>query len=136
MAPQDNNFRITKRKEKIMKKLLMTVVALLSMTMAFAEDENLNSTNSLQAYKMEVNYYKLGEALDLSSDQLEAVKDIHHEFCANMMSVAAANKEARPAMMKNAINNDLRFMRAVLNKKQYKRYLLLLNTTLVNRGLL
>ncbi len=136
MAPQDNNFRITKRKEKIMKKLLMTVVALLSMTMAFAEDENLNSTNSLQAYKMEVNYYKLGEALDLSSDQLEAVKDIHHEFCANMMSVAAANKEARPAMMKNAINNDLRFMRSVLNKKQYKRYLLLLNTTLVNRGLL
>ena len=119
-----------------MKKLLMTVVALLSMTMAFAEDENLNSTNSLQAYKMEVNYYKLGEALDLSSDQLEAVKDIHHEFCANMMSVAAANKEARPAMMKNAINNDLRFMRSVLNKKQYKRYLLLLNTTLVYRGLL
>ena len=114
----------------------MTVVALLSMTMAFAEDETLNSTNSLQAYKMEVNYYKLGEALDLSSDQLEAVKDIHHEFCANMMSVAAANKEARPAMMKNAINNDLRFMRSVLNKKQYKRYLLLLNTTLVNRGLL
>ena len=37
---------------------------------------------------------------------------------------------------KNAINNDLRFMRSVLNKKQYKRYLLLLNTTLVNRGLL
>lgn len=119
-----------------MKRFLMTVVAVLSMTMAFAEDENLNNTSSMQAYSMEVNYSKLGEALDLTSDQLEAVQDIHREFCANMMSVAAANVEARPAMMKNAINNNLRFMRMVLDRKQYKRYLLLLNTTLVNRGLL
>lgn len=119
-----------------MKRLFLTVIAMLSMTMTFAADENLNSTNSLQAYNMEVNYTKLGEALDLSSDQLEAVKDIHHEFCVNMQCIAAASENSRPAMLKNAINIDLRFMRSVLSQKQYKRYLLLLNTTLLNRGLL
>ncbi|MCR4853677.1 MAG: hypothetical protein K5893_08815 [Prevotella sp.] len=118
-----------------MKRLFLTVMAVLSMTMTFAEDENLNTTNNMQAYNMDVNYDKLGDALDLTSDQLEAVKDVHQVFCANMMSVAAAAKESRPAMMRNAINMDLRFMRSILTHKQYKHYLLLLNTTLVNRGL-
>ncbi len=118
-----------------MKRLFLTVMAVLSMTMTFAEDENLNTTNNMQAYNMEVNYNKLGEALDLTSDQLEAVKDVHQMFCTNMMSAAAASEESREAMMKNAINMDLRYMRSILNYKQYKHYLLLLNTTLVNRGL-
>lgn len=118
-----------------MKRLFLTVVAMLSMTMTFAEDENLNSVNNVNAYKMEVNYYKLGVALDLTDDQLEAVQDIHEAFCADMMSIAASNELSRKAMMKNAINKDLRFMRYVLDEKQYKKYLMLLNTTLNNRGL-
>ena len=108
---------------------------MLSMTMTFAEDENLNKVENVNAYRMEVNYSKLGEALNLSSDQMEAVQCIHDAFCADMISVAAANKESRKAMMKNAINKDLRFMRYVLDEKQYKKYLMLLNTTLNNRGL-
>jgi hypothetical protein len=52
-----------------------------------------------------------------------------------MMSVAAANKESRKTMMMNAISKDLRYMRIVLDSKQYKKYLLLLNFTLNNRGL-
>ena len=76
-----------------MKRLFLTVMAVLSMTMTFAEDENLNTTNNMQAYNMEVNYNKLGEALDLTSDQLEAVKDVHQMFCTNMMSVAAASED-------------------------------------------
>lgn len=119
-----------------MKRLFLTVIAVLSMTLTFAADENLNSMNSLQAYNMDVNYKKLGEALNLTSDQLDAVKDIHREFCVNMQCVASANESARRAMLKNTINIDLRYMRSVLNEKQYKRYLLLLNTTLLNRGLL
>ncbi|MBR2103444.1 MAG: hypothetical protein IJ928_11965 [Prevotella sp.] len=118
-----------------MKRLFLTVVAVLSMTMTFAKDENLNTTNNMQVYSMEVNYNKLGDALQLTSDQMDAVKDIHQEFCANMMSVAASDESARKSMMQNAINIDLRYMRIVLNDKQYKQYLRLLNTTLLNRGL-
>ena len=38
-------------------------------------------------------------------------------------------------MMKNAIDREVRFMHIVLNEKQYKKFLLLLNVTLNNRGL-
>ena len=108
---------------------------MLSMTMTFAEDENLNRVESVDAYRMEVNYNRLGEALNLSSDQMEAVQSIHDAFCVDMMSIAAANRESRKAMMKNAIDREVRFMHIVLNEKQYRKFLLLLNVTLNNRGL-
>lgn len=115
--------------------MFLAVIAVLSMTMAFAEDEHLENVNNVNAFKMEVNYSKLGEALSLTRDQMEAVKDIHQAFCADMMSVAAASKDSQKAMLKNAISKDLGFMRIVLNEKQYKLYLRLLNTTINNRGL-
>ncbi len=118
-----------------MKKMLLTVVAMLCMTTAFAEDKNLNGVNGMEAFKMEVNYGKLGEALSLTRDQLEAVRDIHQAFCADMMSVAAASGDSQKAMMMNAINKDLGFMRIVLSAKQYRLYLRILNATLNNRGL-
>jgi hypothetical protein len=118
-----------------MKRLFLTVVAVLSMTMTFAEDENLNQVENVDAYRMEVNYHRLGEALNLSSDQMEAVQSIHDAFCVDMMSIAAANQSSRKAMLKNAIDKELRFMRIVLDDKQYKKFLLLLNVTLNNRGL-
>ena len=110
-----------------MKRLFLTVVAVLSMTMTFVEN--------VDAYRMEVNYHRLGEALNLSSDQMEAVQSIHDAFCVDMMSIAAANQSSRKAMLKNAIDKELRFMRIVLDDKQYKKFLLLLNVTLNNRGL-
>ena len=103
--------------------------------MAHAADENLNAVESIEAYRMNINDKSLAHALDLTSDQLEAVKDVHKEFCANLMSVAAANEEARPAMLKNTIEMDLRYMRYILSNKQYRKYLTLLNVTLNNRGL-
>ena len=44
-----------------MKRLFLTVVAVLSMTMTFAEDEKLNNVESAKAYNMEVNYGKLAD---------------------------------------------------------------------------
>ena len=53
-----------------MKKIVLTLVALMSMTMAFAEDVEAKATNTAEAYNMTVNYDKLAEALNLSVDQL------------------------------------------------------------------
>ena len=39
-----------------MKRLFLTVMALLSMTMTFAENEKLNSVDNANAYNMSVNY--------------------------------------------------------------------------------
>lgn len=118
-----------------MKRLFLTVVAVLSMTMTFAENEKLNSVDNANAYNMSVNYSKLADCLELSGDQVELVQDIHTSFCADMMNAAYANADEREGMVKNAIAKDLNFMRHVLNNDQYRKYLTLLNLTFNNRGL-
>lgn len=106
------------------------------MTMAFAENEKLNNTESTNAYNMAVNYGKLAESLGLSIDQAEAVQDIHTSFCADMMNAAGANADEREAMVKKAVEKDLKYMRTVLTEEQYRSYLRLLNATFMNRGLI
>jgi hypothetical protein len=38
-------------------------------------------------------------------------------------------------MVEKAVNKDLAYMNYILNKDQYRKYVMLLNTTLTNRGL-
>lgn len=118
-----------------MKRLFLTVVAMLSMTMTFAENENLNSAENAKVYSMAVNYDKLAGYLDLSSDQVETVQDIHTSFCADMMNAANAASDERKGMVTQAIAKDLKFMRCVLTSDQYRKYLAVLNATFYNRGL-
>ena len=118
-----------------MKKMILTMVAMLSMTMAFAENENAASVNNVEAYDMSVNIRKLSEALALTADQIEAVEEIHHTFAAEMMFAAQYNKDERDARVNEAIDKDIKWMRYVLNDKQMRKYLVLLNTTINNRGL-
>lgn len=118
-----------------MKRLFLTVMAVLSMTMTFAENEELNTVSNADAYKMTVNYSSLADALYLSIDQLEAVQDIHSEFCADMMNAGNASADERKALVDKALQKDLKHMRYVLTDSQYHKYLMLLNTTIVNRGL-
>lgn len=118
-----------------MKRLVLSVIVMLSMTLAFAENENTNAENNVQAYDMTVNMNKLGQALGLSWDQLEFVEDVHRAFCADMKNVAMAEESERKELMDKAVRKDLAYMRAILSKAQYHKYLLLLNTTFTNRGL-
>ena len=118
-----------------MKKIVLTLVAMLSMTMAFAEGENTNVVNDIQAYDMTVNYRKLGQALGLTLDQMESVEDVHKTFCAVMLNAAVAPKDDRKAMVNKAIEKDLKYMYYILDRDQYRKYLLLLNATINNRGL-
>ena len=115
-----------------MKKMVLVVVALLSMAATFAEDTKVNNAN---AFDMRVNYTKLGEALNLNDDQMESLQDVHKAFCAEMLNAAYADKDEQKVMMDKAIKKDLKYMRYILNNKQYRKYLLLLNMTLNNRGL-
>ena len=116
--------------------MILMVVAMLSMTMtSYAENENAENALGTEAYDMSVNIRKLAVALDMTFDQMETVQDIHRTFCAEMMLAAQANKDERKELVDNAVKKDIRYMRYVLDKKQYQKYLLLLNTTLHNRGL-
>ena len=115
--------------------MILTIVAMLSMTMTFAENENLNALNSTEAYDMNVNMNKLSQALGLSKDQVEGVAEIHKTFSAEMMFAAQYGKEERDARVDAAVKKDLGFMNYVLNHDQYKKYVMLLNVTMNNRGL-
>ena len=116
--------------------MILTMVAMFSMTMAFAEGENVNSVNNLAAYDMSCNMNKLAEALSLTADQREAVDNIYQTFTAEMMFAAQYySNDQRNEMVKKAINKNIAWMNYVLNEKQRRTYLMLLNTTINNRGL-
>ena len=68
-----------------MKKIVLMVVAMFMMTATFAENENNSAMKSVEAYDMTINMRKLAVVLDLTSDQMEAVWDIHNAFCNDMM---------------------------------------------------
>ena len=71
------------------------VVAMMTMTMSFAENENTNAVKGIEAYDMTVNMRKLAVTLGLTFDQMEAVGDIHHQFVQEMMMAAAANSVSK-----------------------------------------
>ena len=111
------------------------LVAMMTMSMANAENENNNTVQAANAYDMTVNMRKLAVTLGLTFDQIEAVQDIHHQFCNEMQLAAQAEGDERKTLVEQAVKKDVRYMSYVLDKNQYKTYLLLLNTTLYNRGL-
>ena len=109
-----------------MKKILLTLVALMSMTTTFAENEGMNTT---------VNMKSLAHALGLTNDQVESVAEVHKTFSTEMMFAAQYGKDERSKMVEKAVNKDLAYMNYILNKDQYRKYVMLLNITLANRGL-
>jgi hypothetical protein len=52
-----------------------------------------------------------------------------------LLFAAQMNDEERQLMMEKAIKKDLAWMDYILNKDQYRKYVMLLNVTLHNRGL-
>lgn len=90
-----------------MKKIVLTLVAVLTMTSAFAADANNSTNEELQAYNMKVNYGKLGDALDLTVDQIDAMKDIHKIFCAEMMNAASADNSEKTDLIYKAVGKGL-----------------------------
>ena len=127
--------RVKKRKGKKMKKMILTMVAMLSMTAAFAEGEKAAEVSNLEAYELDINMNKLSDALSLADDQKEAVENIHHTFASELMFAAQYGKSDRDAMVKRAIDNNVKWMRYILNTHQMHTYLTLLNATMKNRGL-
>ena len=111
-----------------MKKIVLTVAAVMSMTMAFAAGENDNNNTT-------TNANALSRALNLNYDQVDVVEDINRTFATEMMNASVADNSERDAKVQSAIKKDLSYMRYVLNDRQYREYVKLLNVTLNNRGL-
>ena len=118
-----------------MKKIVLAIVAMLSMTMAKAENENLNTTNATSAYAFDVNMKSLSRALLLSSDQFDAVSSIQNTFNIEMMNAATADRSDRTELTKTAVTHCLRHLSQVLDRVQMRKYISILNATFNNRGI-
>lgn len=120
-----------------MKKVLFMLVMMFTMSVnMFAEDNNTTEIERVKKYEMNVNVDKLGNYLELSIDQMDAVESITNEFENDLIFAAVeCNEYNRKAVTKNAINKNVKNMRYVLTEEQMKKYLSVLNATVHNREL-
>ena len=121
-----------------MKKIVFTLAALMTMTLAFAEGENKNNAAvaAEQAkYDMNINVSALARTLQLDAETFDAVNYITSDLKKDMKKVGEAQGEERDRLYKKAIRHNLSYMHAVLSQNQYRTYVTLLNITLNNRGL-
>ena len=119
-----------------MKKLIVMVAILLATSFpAMAEDTNSNSVNLVEAYDINVNINSLVRYLELSKDQVSSVESVQRVFSESLRCAAVMEDESRNNMVKNAIDYDLRNLKYILDDKQYRKYVRVLNATLLNRGI-
>lgn len=120
-----------------MKKIILTIVAMLSMTSMFAKESNsVNVSNAVaDKYVMNINTKSLSRALGLDYEEANDVEAISKNFAEDMLKVGTLKGEERTKAFKKAINKNLSYMHTVLSNDQYRKYVQLLNVTVANRGL-
>ena len=132
-----------------MKKILFTLMMLFTLSVSVMADdipvaENTKTIENshkivleTQAakYDFTINYRRLGCCLEMSIDQLEDFKLFFDQFKDNMLfAYNECSEDSRDGVVKSIVRKNVKEMRCILNDKQYKKYLLLMNTTLRNRG--
>lgn len=121
-----------------MKKFVFMVALMLATNTAniLAGENSVNETENVENYYIHVNEKSLSKSLGMSKDQMEICSDVIKEFENDMVFASSNTKgESRKAVTRNAIMKNMRYMKMFLDEAQYKKYVLILNTTLVNRGI-
>ena len=140
-AEQDNKHQDNKQKNQdnklktktIMKKMILTAVAAMTMTLGYAKTERFNQVRNVENYSITFDMRRLAVTLDLDDKQMEAVKVISDNLNDDLTTAATARRFERGMLFHQAIVKDARNMRHVLNDKQYDTYMKLLRATLENK---
>lgn len=119
-----------------MKKFFLMMVMMLTMSVySFAEDSNAIKLANTEKYELKVNHRRLACVLDMSKDQMEISDKIMSELERDMAFASCmSTEESSNKIVANAVKKNIRYMSYILNDKQYRKYLMLLNITLTNRG--
>ena len=130
-----------------MRKIIFTLMLMLS-TIVMADDnpvviENLDDVksefafNQADIYNFNINYRRLGCCLGMTLDQMETFEVFFDQFKDKMMfAYNECDGDERTHVVEDAINKNIKTMKHIFNKEQYKKYILLFNTTLKNNGLI
>ena len=119
-----------------MKKFFLMMVMMLTMSVySFAEDNSATNLAKTEKYELKVNHRKLACALNMSKDQMEMSDEIISELERDMVFASCMDTEdSSEKIVANAVKKNIRFMSYILNNKQYRKYLMLLNLTLEHKG--
>ena len=115
-----------------MKKMIVTLVAMMAVTFSFAET---NSNNVDRRFDMSCNMDRLSEVLALDEDQAEAVETIHDNFNNELKSLASLRGPIQRHMVHQAVRKEAQKMKNALNKEQFGLYMRIMLNTLRNRQL-
>ena len=129
---QDNKLtdRITTKKLKNMKKIVLSLVAMMAVTFSFAK-----SSNADKRFDMSCDIYRLSVVLDLDERQMDAVEAIHDDFSTEMQSLSTLKGPQQRFRIHQTVRKEAAQMRQVLNDKQFRTYMRILMVTLHNRNL-
>lgn len=115
-----------------MKKIVLTMVALMAVTFSFAETK----TNDVdKRFDMTCNMHRLSVVLDLDEWQMEAVEAAQNCLNNEIQSLASVRGPQLRHLVHQAVMKDAQQMKRVLNDKQFATYMMLLGTTLHNKHL-
>ena len=119
-----------------MKKIILTVVAAMTMTLGFAETKN-NQAEQVQSvetsFDLSFDVRRLADKLQLTSEQIEAVEAISNSLNRELETAAQTKGFGQMIQTERAISKDMRHMRRILNDKQYNTYMMLMGTTIHNQ---
>lgn len=120
-----------------MKRVFLMLVMLFTVSVySFAENNNTTEVANVAKYDLKIDNRRLAVYLDLTADQMDAVTAVSTEFINDMKFAAVeCNENNRKQVTDNIINKNIKHMRYILNHEQMKKYLMVLNATVKNRGL-
>lgn len=112
-----------------MKKIALTLVALMAVTMSFAK------SSADRRFDMSCDIYRLSVTLNLDEQQMDAVEEIQDNFSNEMMSLSTLKGRQLRHGIHQTVRKDAEQMRQVLNPEQFHTYMRILMATLHNRNL-
>lgn len=121
-----------------MKKIVLSVVAVMTFTLGFAEtgmNRSWRMDRQPVNYDMSFDLHRLAAKLELTQEQMETVQVIQDCFNDEVLEASASRGLARRHQIYKAVGKDLYQMHRVLDEKQFSTYRMLLGATLKNKGL-
>lgn len=134
------SFKNFKIKKTVVIDIILVIALLVGGTLiSKAETHESNETHAAYVNKMSyipTDNKVLVRAFDLSEDQIESVKYEMTDFRNKLRYTFESEpeySETRGKMLWWIVDNNIKSMRQVLNDKQYRKYLRILNVTINNR---
>ena len=115
-----------------MKRSFLSVVMFLSLsTVGYSQENKLNVGD----WNLETRLPKLSRYLNLNAGQYDDVANAIDFFSDKIRSAKYSTENRKVKNLNEAVYGNLKLMKNTLSHTQYKKYVLLMNCELKNRGL-